>query len=107
MLRYKNDNDTVITKNIVGFFKGIGVDGLIIPDFLNFLDETKLTYKLDDATKEVIHEEKANKDHVLYGKNIVMTGFRDVELSILIEKHGARIINGVNKKTFAVIVKEK
>jgi NAD-dependent DNA ligase len=78
-----------------------------ISDFLNFLDETKLTYKLDDATKELIHEDKANEDHVLYGKNIVMTGFRDVELSILIEKHGARITNGVNKKTFAVIVKEK
>ena len=78
-----------------------------IPDFLNFLNETKLTYKLDDATtKEVIHEDAYDEKHVLYGKNIVMTGFRDVELSILIEKHGARVTNGVNKKTFAVIVKE-
>lgn len=44
--------------------------------------------------------------HPLYGKKVVMTGFRDKELANLIESVGGEIGSSVSKKTFVVLVKD-
>ena len=43
--------------------------------------------------------------HSLYGKRIVITGFRPKEFMELLESKGAILSSSVSKKTFAVIVK--
>jgi len=42
----------------------------------------------------------------LYEKKIVMTGFRDKELSTILEEVGAELSGSVSKKTFIVVVKD-
>lgn len=48
---------------------------------------------------------KIDDSHPLYGKKIVMTGFRDKALEELIKSKGGEIGSSVSKKTFAVLVK--
>ena len=68
--------------------------------FLEFIKTTKLTYKLN-TTKEIVKD----TGHVLYGKKIVITGFRDKDLVKNIESKGGKISTTISKNTFAVIVK--
>ena len=49
---------------------------------------------------------EADKSHPLFGKKIVMTGFRDKDLIKLIESKGGEMGSSVSKKTFAVLVKD-
>ena len=74
-----------------------------IPEFLKFLKDANLDYKLDE--KEV--EQDLDTDHELYGKKIVLTGFRDKNLLDKLKKIGAEPSGSVTKNTFAVIVKDK
>ena len=74
-----------------------------IPEFLKFLKDADLDYKLDE--KEV--DPDLNTDHELYGKKIVLTGFRDKNLLDRLKKIGAEPSGSVTKNTFAVIVKDK
>jgi DNA ligase (NAD+) len=46
------------------------------------------------------------KGHPLYGKKIVMTGFRDKDLLAQLEKLGASNSSSVSKNTFVVLVKD-
>lgn len=46
------------------------------------------------------------KTHPLYGKKVVMTGFRDKELVANIEKNGGENTSSVSKNTFIVLVKD-
>ena len=48
-----------------------------------------------------------DQSHPLYGKKIVMTGFRDKELVATIEALGASTGSSVSKNTFVVLVKDK
>jgi DNA ligase (NAD+) len=48
-----------------------------------------------------------NKQHPLYGKTIVMTGFRNKELETKLKSIGAKIGASVSKNTFLVIAKDK
>jgi NAD-dependent DNA ligase len=73
-----------------------------LPEFLRFMDEAKLTDKL--AMKI---EEKGDVGHPLFGKKIVMTGFRDKELTAMIESNGGEMAGSVSKNTFVVLVKDK
>ena len=75
-----------------------------IPNFIAFIKETNLQSKLK-AKKEKKQEKQAKK-HPLYEKRIVMTGFRDKELSEQLTKLGANISNSVSKNTFVVLVKD-
>ena len=68
--------------------------------FLEFIKTTKLTYKLN-TTKEIVKD----TSHVLYGKKIVITGFRDKDLVKNIESKGGKISTTISKNTFVVIVK--
>ena len=46
-----------------------------------------------------------DQTHPLYGKSIVMTGFRDDELQQKIKNVGAKLGSSVSKNTFVVLVK--
>jgi NAD-dependent DNA ligase len=72
-----------------------------IPDFINFIKEAGLVKKLAFEKKEV------DQSHPLFGKSIVMTGFRDTALQEALKDIGAKIGSSVSSKTFVVLVKDK
>lgn len=72
-----------------------------IEDFKEFMEIINLEHKL-----EVQDQPNKNKSHPLYEKKIVMTGFRDKELSSILEEIGAELSSSVSKKTFVVVVKD-
>jgi NAD-dependent DNA ligase len=74
-----------------------------IPEFLKFLEECGLQDKLDfKQATPVVRDES----HPLFGKSIVMTGFRDKELEEKLKVVGAKLGSSVSKNTFAVLVKD-
>lgn len=75
-----------------------------IPAFIEFMKEASLEYKLYNESSSVIKE--YDKSHLLYGKSIVMTGFRDASLQEEIKKVGATLGSSVSKNTFVVLVKD-
>ena len=70
-----------------------------IPLFLAFLTETQLTGKLHFQ----LHAE--DKTHPLYGKQYVLTGFRDKALVEKLTAVGAEQGTAIRKNTFVVLVK--
>ena len=72
-----------------------------ISEFLTFINEAGLDDKLDETTKI----KDVDTSHVLYGKKLVITGFRDKNLQKQLEKIGAKVGSNVSKKTFIVLVK--
>jgi NAD-dependent DNA ligase len=75
-----------------------------IPIFIDFLEECNLTYKLDSFKK--ISEKEYNETNPLFGKTIVMTGFRDKDFIEKLKNIGATLGSNVTKNTFALIVKD-
>ena len=75
-----------------------------IPDFINFMKEAGLVKKLAVSVKP---KKEVDQSHPLFGKSIVMTGFRDAELQNELKEIGARIGSSVSSKTFVVLVKDK
>jgi len=73
-----------------------------IQDFIQFIKEAGLVKKLAPVEKKVIDE-----SHPLFGKSIVMTGFRDAEIQEAIKNFGAKLGSSVSSKTFIVLVKDK
>ena len=74
-----------------------------IEPFVCFIKEANLSYKI----KELQENNKViNSDHILSGKKIVMSGFRDKDLMVLIKKYGGINENQITKDTFALIVKD-
>jgi NAD-dependent DNA ligase len=81
-----------------------------IPVFLAFLKETQLMDKLQHEHVSAGHAHaSADKaqSHPLYGKHVVMTGFRDKALTEKLQAVGAEQGNAVKKTTFLVLVKEQ
>ena len=79
-----------------------------IDDFLDFLTETDMFYKLNTNKKKNKEENiEVNKEHPLFGKTIVMTGFRNKELEEKLKNIGAKIGTSVSKNTHLVIAKDK
>lgn len=74
-----------------------------IEEFITFIKECDLEYKLSEVPKLV--EKKYDENHQLFGKSILMTGFRDKELETKIIDLGGKISSSVSKNTFAVLVK--
>jgi FkbM family methyltransferase len=75
-----------------------------IPEFINFIKEAGLVKKLAEG----IHEKKeVDQSNPLFGKSIVMTGFRDTSLQEAIKNVGAKLGSSVSSKTFVVLVKDK
>jgi NAD-dependent DNA ligase len=78
-----------------------------IPEFLAFLKETGLTSKLTTAAAAAAAEPTvASVDHPLYGKTVVMTGFRDTALQDKLKRVGATVGSSVSSKTFVLLVKD-
>jgi len=74
-----------------------------LPKFIEFMTVAKLESKLDDVPTEYTHPKDVT--HILYDKSIIITGFRNKELSEELKRLGARESSAVSKSTFAVIVK--
>jgi NAD-dependent DNA ligase len=73
-----------------------------IREFLDFLNETGLHGKLGQVEpKKVVAE-----GHPLFGKKIIMTGFRDKNLESKLEEIGAELSSAVSKNVFVVLVKD-
>ena len=75
-----------------------------IPDFINFIKEAGLSKKL---AQEVTEKKQVDESHPLFGKTIVMTGFRDTQIQEDIKNVGAKLGTSVSKNTFIVLVKDK
>lgn len=73
-----------------------------IPDFIKFMKEAKLDSKL---TPTITEPSEIDKSHPLYGKKVVMTGFRDKDLIQKLKDIGAENSASVSKNTFVVLVK--
>lgn len=76
-----------------------------IPAFLTFLNETNLQDKLEQEQEQEQSHTLTDVSHPLYGKQYVMTGFRDKVLMEKLAAVGAEQGNGIRKNTFVVIVK--
>jgi NAD-dependent DNA ligase/DNA polymerase/3'-5' exonuclease PolX len=75
-----------------------------IPKFIQFIKDARLVTKL----VELIPEKKiVNESNLLFGKSIIMTGFRDNELQEVLKNMGAKIGSSLSSKTFVVLVKDK
>ena len=48
-----------------------------------------------------------DESHILFGKTIVITGFRDDKIEDKLKKIGAKIGTSVSKNIFVVLVKDK
>ena len=73
-----------------------------IPGFIQFIKDSGLVKKLAPVEKKLIDE-----SHPLFGKSIVMTGFRDAEIQDALKNIGAKLGSSVSSKTFIVLVKDK
>jgi NAD-dependent DNA ligase len=76
-----------------------------IPAFIDFMKEANLEHKLYDSSSSSLGKKEYDTGHFLYGKTIVMTGFRDASLQEKIQNVGASIGSSVSKNTFVVLVK--
>ena len=72
-----------------------------IPEFIQFAKDSGLIEKL-----AVVIEKKVESSHPLFGKTIVMTGFRDAEIQEALKNIGAKLGSSVSKNTFIVLVKD-
>jgi DNA ligase (NAD+) len=77
-----------------------------IPAFLEFIKECGLEHLLSQPSSAA-YAQPILEGHVLNGKSIVMTGFRDESLGESLKKVGAKLGSSVSKNTFAVLVKDK
>ena len=81
-----------------------------IPKFTDFIKVAKLEAKLEANLNETIHgvqKQPIDESNPLYEKSIIITGFRNKELSEELKSLGVRESSAVSKNTFAVIVKDK
>jgi NAD-dependent DNA ligase len=74
-----------------------------IPNFIQFINESGLDNKLQQVSVKPHKDES----HPLFGKTIVMTGFRDNSIQDALKSVGAKLGSSVSKNTFVVLVKDK
>ena len=75
-----------------------------IPNFIQFIKESGLDNKLNQP---VIEKKPVDVSHPLFGKTIIMTGFRDNSIQDALKSVGAKLGSSVSKNTFVVLVKDK
>jgi len=77
-----------------------------IPEFLKFLNESGLDYKLTDIApqQQMI---QVDTGHILFKKSILMTGFRDKVLEEKIKENGGVMSATIRKDLFVVLTKDK
>jgi len=74
-----------------------------IPEFVNFMKESNLMYKLNKVSEKPIYDES----NPLFGKTIVLTGFRDELIQSKMKSSGAKLGSSVSNKTDIVVVKDE
>jgi NAD-dependent DNA ligase len=94
--------------NRVSKIKGMALktaEGFVskIDEFVKFMYECGLEDKLVFTTTS--NSNKINPLNPLFGKTIVMTGFRNKEIEEQIKDMGAKLGSSVSKNTFVVLVK--
>ena len=78
-----------------------------IPDFIEFIKEAGLNNKLSQsAIQTQTQKQQMDDTHPLFGKTIVMTGFRDTDIQEALKNVGAKLGSSVSKNTFVVLVKD-
>ena len=108
VLLSKESNSQKINK--IASIKGMGdktAEAFVIgiSDFIKFMHEAGLNNKLLSsgiAVKNTV----INESHPLFGKTIVMTGFRDANIQEDLKNVGAKLGASVSKNTFMVLVKD-
>ena len=73
-----------------------------------FLVDANLLYKLCQERPKQTDENKKSPvkvDHILNGKNIVMTKVRDADIISALSKYGGKLENNITKNTFVLITK--
>ena len=103
-----SDSDEVKIKKIMSI-KGMALKTAElfvqkIPEFLNFMKESHLETKLEEKISVL---SQGDISHPLYGKTIVLTGFRDPNIIIKIKEVGAKQGSSVSRNTALVIVKDE
>jgi NAD-dependent DNA ligase/DNA polymerase/3'-5' exonuclease PolX len=105
--------DSSKKEEMLKMVKGIGKENAHefvsnIGDFLAFLEECALSYKLREKAASLPLENRViSIEHPLYQKKIVMTKVRDKTILDAMAKYGANLEDSVKKDTFALIVKSK
>jgi len=109
VLLSKENNSQKINK--IASIKGMGektaeafVDG--ITDFIKFMYDAGLNNKLLQSNTTAEQKLVVNESHPLFGKTIVMTGFRDANIQETLKNVGAKLGASVSKNTFIVLVKD-
>ena len=74
-------------------------------NFLQFLKDTKLDYKLTAKPPSPSPQKSLNKNHPLYGQKVVMTKVRDAEIIATLKEHGGELVDNVKKGILAVVTK--
>lgn len=98
------ERDLIKLKSVKGIAEKTAKEFLEnIPRFLEFLRECNLEYKMTEESREAAPA--ADQSHPLFGKSIVMTGFRDKDLESKLKSLGAKMSSSVSKNTFVVLVK--
>jgi NAD-dependent DNA ligase/DNA polymerase/3'-5' exonuclease PolX len=100
----KESNAQKVTK--VSAIKGMAIKSAEafverIPDFIQFAKNAGFEGKLKNSQKKVFDE-----SHPLFGKTVVLTGFRDEALQDAIKSFGGKLGSSVSKNTFVVLVKD-
>ena len=107
VLLSKESNSQKINK--IASIKGIGdktAEAFVIgiSDFIKFMHEAELNNKL--LSSAAVKNTVINESHPLFGKTIVMTGFRDANIQEDLKNVGAKLGASVSKNTFMVLVKD-
>lgn len=94
-------------ENIKGFSKTTAQEfAERLPEFQQFIQDAKLEEKIMAMEQNKV-KQKGDVNHPLYGKKVVMSGFRDKSLMSEIQSKGAEMVGNVSKNTFVLIVKDK
>ena len=77
-----------------------------IPSFVKWMIESKLESRLEFESKETETETEKDTSHVLYGKKVVLTGFRPADIIAKLEAVGAEIQTAPSSSTYLVVAKD-
>ena len=75
--------------------------------FIKDIHKEELLKEDNEQSKEDNEQSKEDKNHPLYNKTIVLSGFRDKTMQEELEKIRAIISNSLSKNTLVLIVKDK
>ena len=77
-----------------------------IGSFVDFMKECGLEKKILSDKTIIVSNVVVDTSNPLYDKIIVMTGFRDKDLEVVLKEYGAKMGSSVSKNTFCVLVKD-